>query len=110
MKTNELKKGQRVLLRSGWEAELLDNKKGTIRDCEVYGDYTECGSVYAHDIVAREIPIVAVQAILEGPPNKTIYIGHGTSPKTQVNRYWSFDIEYTPAQINCRIMNERIFG
>lgn len=51
MLTNELKKGTRVQLRNGWMATILDNKKGNTRVCEVEGDYTEMGSVYAHDIV-----------------------------------------------------------
>lgn len=51
MKTNDIKKGVRVRLRNGWEAIVADNAKGTIRMCEVFGDFTEIGSVYAHDIV-----------------------------------------------------------
>ncbi len=50
MKTNELKKGQRVLLRNGWYATIEDNKKGNIRMATVEGFYTEMGSVYSHDI------------------------------------------------------------
>lgn len=78
MKTNDLKKGARVLLGYGdkdgdlagchdlntalmmqsqgrynpWEAVVFDNKKGNTRDCEVHGFETEIGSVYAHDILA----------------------------------------------------------
>ena len=51
MKTNELKKETRVLLRNGWEATLKDNKKGNTRVAEVYGYCTEAGSVYSHDIL-----------------------------------------------------------
>jgi len=51
MKTNDLKKGDTVILRNGWKADLMDNKKGTIRDAKVYGTFTEVGSIYAHDIV-----------------------------------------------------------
>jgi len=51
MKTNALKKGQRVKLRgTGWEAELADNMRGNTRLAKVYGMYTETGSVYSHDI------------------------------------------------------------
>lgn len=50
MKTNELKKGQRVKLRNGWEADIADNMRGTTRMAKVYGYHTEMGSVYAHDI------------------------------------------------------------
>lgn len=51
MKTNDLRKGDRVLLRNGWYATVMDNKKGNIRLCEVEGRYRDIGSVYAHDIV-----------------------------------------------------------
>lgn len=50
MKTNELKKGDKVVLKNGWIATIEDNKKGDIRLAKVYGDYTELGSVYAWDI------------------------------------------------------------
>ena len=51
MKTNDLKKGMRVLLRNGWYATIMDNKRGNSRLAEVEGIVTEIGSVYAHDIV-----------------------------------------------------------
>lgn len=62
MKTNELKKGATVFLRNGWKAVIADNQKGTTRMATVYGDYTETGSVYAHDIAfavvdGQRIPI-----------------------------------------------------
>lgn len=50
--TNELKKGDKVTLKCGWDAVLEDNKKGNIRLATVHGIYTEMGSIYAHDIVA----------------------------------------------------------
>ncbi len=79
MKTNELKKGTRVLLNYGeqngdmatcgtwkrysmlqvtgasfvaWEALLMDNGRGNTRFCEVYGWNTDLGSVYSHQIMA----------------------------------------------------------
>jgi len=52
MVTNDLKKGNYVKLRNGWRARIWDNKKGNIRMAEVFGIYTEIGSVYAHDIVS----------------------------------------------------------
>ena len=55
MTTNELKKGDRVRLRNGWEATIEDNRKGNIRLATVYGFCTETGSVYAHDIVAHRV-------------------------------------------------------
>lgn len=54
--SNDLKKGTRVILFNGWEAQLLDNKKGNIRMAEVYGDYTEMGSIYATDIAYAYLP------------------------------------------------------
>ena len=52
MTTNEIKKGTRFRLRNGWFATMADNRKGNIRMAKVEGDYTETGSVYAHDIVS----------------------------------------------------------
>ena len=54
MKTNDIKKGTRVQLRCGWYATMYDNMKGNTRMAEVEGIYTECGSVYAHDIVKAQ--------------------------------------------------------
>lgn len=51
MRTNDLKKGCMVVLRNGWDARIEDNRKGRTRVCTVYGDYTEMGSVYSHDIM-----------------------------------------------------------
>jgi hypothetical protein len=50
MKTNELKKGDRIELANGWQAEIADNLKGNRRLAKVFGLCTETGSVYAHDI------------------------------------------------------------
>ena len=55
MKTNQLKKGASVMLRNGWKAELVDNMRGNTRLAKVYGDYTEVGSIYAHNIVKYKI-------------------------------------------------------
>ncbi len=53
MLTNDLKKGDRIGLRNGWMATILDNRKGNTRLCEVEGFCTEMGSVYAHDIMFK---------------------------------------------------------
>jgi len=79
MKTNELKKGAQVLLRNGWKATIEDNMRGNIRMCTVYGDYTEMGSVYAHDIVARQSGI-----------------------------QWMHDIELTKSQQQCMDINQKL--
>ena len=52
MKTNDLKKGAVVRLRNGWKATIKDNRLGAVRMAEVYGDFTEIGSVYSHDIIS----------------------------------------------------------
>ena len=50
MLTNDLKKGTEIMLKNGWKARIEDNLKGNTRLATVYGDFTEMGSVYAHDI------------------------------------------------------------
>ena len=35
-----------------WEAELMDNKKGTIRLMKVFGWETEVGDTYSHKVIA----------------------------------------------------------
>ena len=55
VRANDLKKGTRVMLRSGWEADLADNAKGNTRLAKVYGDYTEMGSVYTKDILEAKV-------------------------------------------------------
>lgn len=52
MKTNDLKKGARVMLRNGWQATIADNARGNTRMATVEGYYTETGSVYSHDIAS----------------------------------------------------------
>lgn len=55
VKTNDLKKGDRVLLSNGWYATIQDNRKGDVRIATVEGLHTETGSIYAHDIVEANI-------------------------------------------------------
>lgn len=81
MKTNDLKKGQRVLLRNGWYATIMDNKKGNTRMCTVEGDYEEIGSVYSHDIM--------------------YYIEEASS--------WPQHIEHTPAQLKLKKTVDGLF-
>jgi hypothetical protein len=83
MKTNDMKKGTRVMLRgSNWEADIADNMKGNTRIATVYGFETEMGSIYTHDIVAYK----------------------------DANGVWQKDIEYTPSQIKCRKFANEMFG
>ena len=51
MKTNDIKKGMRILTSNGWFGTMYDNKKGNTRMAEIEGIYTEIGSIYAWDIV-----------------------------------------------------------
>ena len=55
MLTNDIKKGTRIRLRNGWEAEMADNKKGNIRLAKVFGLYTELGSEYVWNIVQVQV-------------------------------------------------------
>lgn len=52
----EVKKGNRVKLRNGWFATVLDNKANAhTRMCLVGGIVTEMGSVYSTDIVSVRV-------------------------------------------------------
>lgn len=83
MKTNDIKKGDRIkLAHSGWFGTMKDNMKGNRRMAEVEGYCTEIGSVYSHDIV--------------------LAMPKGTFDWVQ--------IEYTPAQDKLRKQVEGIFG
>jgi hypothetical protein len=75
IKTNEIKKGARIKLANGWEADMADNAKGNTRMAKVYGFETEIGSVYSHDIVGVQ---------------------------STVNPYIWIQVEHTPAQIKLR--------
>lgn len=81
MHIKDVKKGDRVLLRNGWEAKTLESARKTTVLCEVYGYCTECGSVYGHDIV---------RVVNE-------------------KGYWEDVTEYTPGQIRCKLANENLF-
>lgn len=55
MVTNDIKKGQRVRLSSGFFGTITDNKKGNVRECRVEGIFEETGGVYSHEIVAVQM-------------------------------------------------------
>ena len=76
-KTNDIKKGTRLKLRNGWEADMYDNAKGNTRVVTVHGFCTDTASVYSHDIVAYK----------------------------DENGEWQ-EVEHTPAQIKCKKMND----
>lgn len=80
IKTADIKKGTRILLNNGWQGTMLDSKKGVTRFAEVEGYFTEMGSIYAHDIRAALI-----------------------------DNQW-VKIEYTQKELECKALNESIFG
>ena len=87
MKTNDLKKGDRVQLRNGWFATIADNAKGNTRIATVEGFETETGSVYSHDIMhALAAPYGA-----------------------EVEETW-MRVEHTPAQLKLKTTVEGMFG
>lgn len=53
MQSNELKKGDKVILKNGWKATIEDNLKGNIRLATVEGLVTEMGSIYVWDIAHK---------------------------------------------------------
>lgn len=54
MLSNELRKGDRVVMRgTNWNATIMDNVKGNIRVADVEGLYREMGSVYVWDIAYK---------------------------------------------------------
>jgi hypothetical protein len=89
MKSNDLKKGDRIVLLNGWEATIEDNKKGNIRMATVEGFVTEMGSIYMHDVRGR------VETADKPKPNVQYLVdfssGHMLEP-----------IELTPAQVKLK--------
>ena len=55
VRTDQLKKGVRIRLRSGWEAIVVEECNGNTLVAKVFGNFTETGSVYAHDIAEAEV-------------------------------------------------------
>ena len=55
VRTDQLKKGVRIRMKNGWEAVVVEACKGNTLIAKVFGDYTETGSVYAHDIAQAEV-------------------------------------------------------
>jgi hypothetical protein len=100
MKTNELKKGDRVQLRNGWYATIADNMKGNTRLATVEGFVTETGSVYAWDIAEKV-------DVLEGDPVHGVEYLINMATGTFETRT---PVELTPKQIKARAMSEAIFG
>lgn len=84
MRTNDLKKGTRVILDHGVKAILNDNKSGTVRQMVVtVGEFSEAGpstetcDEYTHKITAYQGKL----------------------------GQWFYDIEYTPEQERARQMS-----
>jgi hypothetical protein len=80
MLSKDIKKGMRVRMANGWYGTMMDNMRGTTRVVEVEGFYTETGSVYSYDIVVAQTPTG-----------------------------WEA-VEHTEKEIQCKKMNEAVFG
>ena len=63
MLANDMKKGQTGMLKNGWAFRIEDHLKGTIRMATVWGDFTEMGSIYAHEIATLDMPDGSTEAI-----------------------------------------------
>ncbi len=85
MLVNDVKKGMRVQLRNGWQAEILDNKKGNIRTAKVFGDYTEIGSVYVKDI-----QLVTVQGPTGAPRWERVELSPAQQKAAKAIAGWGF--------------------
>lgn len=84
MKTNEIKQGTLVRLRSGLFAKLMDNQRGNIRrvtwtDEEGNSKY-ETSTVYAHDIMVAWVDGLAVT--VEHTPAQIKF-------RDEVNAFWA---------------------
>jgi len=55
MRADQLKKGTRLRMRNGWEAIVVEKCDGNTLIAKVFGDFTETGSIYAHNIVAAKV-------------------------------------------------------
>jgi len=53
--SNDLKKGDKVVLNNGWKATIEDNMRGNARLATVEGYFTEMGSIYVWDIGCIEM-------------------------------------------------------
>lgn len=62
MLSNDLKKGDRIVLTNGWKATIMDNLRGNTRMAEVEGFVTEIGSIYVWDIEGVELTPKQVKA------------------------------------------------
>jgi hypothetical protein len=55
VRADQLKKGVLIRLKNGWEAIVDEECQGNTLKAKVFGDFTEIGSIYAHDIVATKL-------------------------------------------------------
>jgi hypothetical protein len=58
IKSNDLKKGDFVLMRDGASAQINDNGRGNIRAAIVWGDH---GSIYVWDVESPRIDLTKAQ-------------------------------------------------
>lgn len=55
IRAEQLKKGMRVRLQNGWEADVTKKCDGNTLVATVFGDSTETGSIYVQDVAAAMI-------------------------------------------------------
>ena len=84
MKTNDIKKGDRIQLRNGWYGTMMDNTRTNTRVVDVEGLCRETGSVYAHDVVRVLV--------------------RGKNVDTWV------PVEHTPSQLKVQERDQQLFG
>ena len=107
MKTNELKKGDWIILQgTEWRGEMWDNMKGQTRIVDVYGFEHEAGSVYSHDILCK----------IEGydPEDMDVELLKDSSKNTKEvlteGNFSLVSIEHTSTQLRLKKTVENMFG
>ena len=88
IKTNDLKKGDFIIQRNNWKGIIADNMKGNTRMAKVFGNFTEIGSVYSHDIIGYQ---------------KADYVSSNFSETEKIDsiHVWNA-IEHTKAQLDLK--------
>ena len=111
MKTNELKKGDWIILRGlNWRGEMWDNMRGNTRVVDVYGWEHEAGSVYSHDILYKIVPLEGKTLPLASLKDATIrteelldqYRGMAGSSSTDECAFALQPIEHTDKQLKLK--------
>lgn len=100
MKSNDLKKGAVVVLKhSNWVAVIADNMKGNTRMATVYGNYTETGSIYVHDI---DYALTGPVNFAELKGGEDLFLNPTDRPGLKAGTYLRERIDLTDAQKKLR--------